>query len=113
MTTPEPVNDEHPEYGVYAIKYAEADALPSDKLAIGAAAHDTPARDMTYYVWLFRRAELAIVVDTGFNAGSGARRGHRLLRSPVDGLRALGFDLETVRTLVVTSLPLQVGLMAS
>ena len=68
---------------------------------------------MTYYVWLIRRAERAIVVDAGFNADSGARRGRRLLRAPVDGLRALGIDLETVRTLVVTHPQLQVGLMAA
>ena len=43
-------------------------------------------------------------MDTGFNAVSGARRGRRLLRSPVEGLRALGVEPETVRTLIVTHL---------
>ena len=42
MTTPEPVNGEDPEYEVYAFKYAEADALPSDKLAIGADPRRVP-----------------------------------------------------------------------
>ena len=32
-----------PEYEVYAIKYAEADALPPDKVASGADPHDPPS----------------------------------------------------------------------
>ena len=59
---------------------------------------------MAHYVWLIRRGEIAIAVDTGFNARSGAKRGRRLLRSPADGLRALGVAPETVATLIVTQL---------
>ena len=59
---------------------------------------------MAYYVWLIRRDETVIVVDTGFNAASGAKRGRRLLRSPTDGLRALGVDPDAVGTLIVTHL---------
>ena len=92
-----------PQYEVYAIKYAEADALPPSKVEVGADPHQSPV-DMAYYVWLIRRGDVAIVVDTGFNAASGAKRGRRLLRSPADGLRALGVDVEAVRTLVVTHL---------
>ena len=92
-----------PDYEVYAIKYAEADALPPGKVAIGADPHDS-SFDMAYYVWLIRRGDRAIVVDSGFNARSGAKRGHRLLRSPADGLRALGVEPDAVETLIVTHL---------
>jgi glyoxylase-like metal-dependent hydrolase (beta-lactamase superfamily II) len=90
-------------YEVYAIKYAEADALPPNKVMIGADPHESPF-DMAYYVWLIRRDDTAVVVDTGFNAASAAKRGRRLLRAPADGLRALGVDPEAVRTLIVTHL---------
>ena len=92
-----------PEYEVYAVKYAEADALPPGKVEIGADPHESTS-DMAYYVWLVRLGDEAIVVDTGFNARSGARRGRRLLRSPADGLRALGVEPNTVKTLIVTHL---------
>ena len=90
-------------YEVYAIKYAEADGLPANKVQIGADPHESTF-DMAYYVWLIRRGDDAIVVDCGFNPASGAKRGRRLLRSPIDGLRALGVDPACVETLVVTHL---------
>lgn len=96
-------SSDQPAYEVYAIKYAEADALPPGKVMIGADPHESPF-DMAYYVWLVRRGDAAIVVDTGFNAVSGAKRGRRVLRSPADGLRALGVDPHAVQTLIVTHL---------
>ena len=97
------MSDDAPEYEVYAVKYAEADALPPDKVQVGADPHES-TREMAYYVWLIRRGDTSIVVDTGFNAASGARRGRRLLRSPAEGLRALGVDPGAVKTLIVTHL---------
>ena len=88
---------------VYAIKYAEADALAPGDVAIGADPHHSPFA-MAYYVWMIRRGGEAIVVDTGFNAASGAKRGRRLLRSPVEPMRQLGVDSETVMTVIVTHL---------
>ena len=72
-------------------------------MAIGADPHDSPY-DMAYYIWLIRCGGQAIAVDSGFNARSGVKRGHRLLRSPADGLRALGVEREAVETLIVTPL---------
>ena len=83
-------------YEVYAIKYAEADALPPGKVEIGLDPHHSPF-DMAYYIWLMRHGDEAIVVDTGFNADSGAKRGRRLLRSPADPLRSLGVLPQNVR----------------
>ncbi len=88
---------------VYAIKYAEADALPPDKVQIGLGSHHSPF-NMAYYIWLIRRGAEAIVVDTGFNPVAGSKRGRRLLRSPAEPLRQLGADPQMVRTLIVTHL---------
>ena len=90
-------------YEVLAIKYAEADALPPGTVQIGMDPHHSPF-DMTYYVWLIRRGSEVIVVDTGFNPASGAKRGRRLLRCPTEPLRQLGVDPLTVQTLIVTHL---------
>ena len=90
-------------FEVYAIKYAEADALPPNKVEIGLDPHHS-AFNMAYYIWLIRRGDEAIVVDTGFNAVSGTKRGRRLLRSPEEPLRQLGVDPQRIRTLIVTHL---------
>ena len=91
------------EYEVYAIKYAEADGLDPEKVEIGADPHES-AFDMAYYIWLIRAGSEVIVVDTGFNAASGQRRGRRLLQSPVEPLAQLGVDAASVRTVIVTHL---------
>ena len=90
-------------YEVYAIKYAEADALPPSRVEIGGDAHE-PVRDMAYYVWLIRRGNTAFVVDTGFNPTSGAKRGRRILHPLDESLRRLGVDPATAETLIVTHL---------
>ncbi len=41
---------------VYAINYAEADALPPGKVEIGLDPHHS-LFDMAYYIWLIRRRE--------------------------------------------------------
>ena len=64
-------------YEVYAIKYAEADALPPGKVEIGADPHESTF-DMAYYISLIRRGNEAIVVHTGFNATSGLKRGRHV-----------------------------------
>lgn len=90
-------------YEVYAIKYAEADALPPGKVEIGLDPHHS-LFDMAYYIWLIRRGDEVVVVDTGFNVSSGAKRGRRLLRSPAEPLQQLGVNLHMVQTLIVTHL---------
>ena len=102
MTVPAASSSLEP-YEVYAIKYAEADALPPGKVEIGADPHRSTL-DMAYYVWLIRRGDKVVVVDTGFNAVSGAKRGRRLLHPPEESLRYLGVDTGAVDTLIVTHL---------
>ena len=54
MTAPDPVGDTGPSYEVYAIKYAEADALPVSKLIIGADPHEERGR----VTWLISPTEV-------------------------------------------------------
>lgn len=90
-------------YEVYAIKYAEADALPLGKVEIDADPHQSTL-NMAYYIWLIRRGKQAFVVDTGFNPASGAKRGRRILHPPGESLRLLGVDPSIVEILIVTHL---------
>jgi glyoxylase-like metal-dependent hydrolase (beta-lactamase superfamily II) len=58
--------------------------------------------EMAYYFWLLRRDGEVVVVDTGFDPAVGERRRRRCLTPPIDALRRVGVDPETVETVVVT-----------
>lgn len=58
--------------------------------------------EVGYYFWVLRGADSTIVVDTGFGAGPGAKRGRTMLIHPLDALAALGVDPAKVPAVVVT-----------
>ncbi len=91
-----------PEYEVFAIRYARRDARRAEHF-IGGDPHDGPM-PMDYFVWLIRGPDRAIVVDLGFTAATAAERGREFLRCPVDALRLLDVDPDTVRDVVLTHL---------
>ncbi len=91
-----------PDYEVFAIRYARRDARRADHF-IGGDPHDGPM-PMDYFVWLIRGAERAVVVDAGFTAAMAAQRKREFLRCPVDSLRLLDVDPNTVRDVVLTHL---------
>jgi glyoxylase-like metal-dependent hydrolase (beta-lactamase superfamily II) len=57
---------------------------------------------MDYYVWVVQDGSRAILVDTGFSEPVGTRRGRIYLRRPVDGVRLLGVDPDSIEDIVVT-----------
>ena len=64
------------EYEVFAIRYATREARRAEHF-IGGDPHDGPM-PMDYFVWVARNAERAVVIDIGFTAESGAKRGRKL-----------------------------------
>lgn len=87
-------------YEVFAIRYAR---------------HDRPAREnfldndphegqgpLDYFVWAVVGEGRTFVVDTGFGEAEAKARKRELLRSPGDGLRALGIDPAAVEDVIVT-----------
>ena len=79
-----------PQYEAYAIKYAHHDRRASENF-IGGDPHDGPM-PLDYLVWLVRGEGREIVVDTGFSAAMGAKRGREHIRCPTEGLGFLGID---------------------
>jgi glyoxylase-like metal-dependent hydrolase (beta-lactamase superfamily II) len=59
---------------------------------------------MDYFVWLVRGGGRTFLVDTGFGEDAARRRRRRLLRSPVEGLAALGVKATDVEDVVITHL---------
>ncbi|TAN48661.1 MAG: N-acyl homoserine lactonase family protein [Betaproteobacteria bacterium] len=91
-----------PAYEVYAIKYAHHERRASQNF-LGGDPHDGPM-PMDYFIWLVRGGGVELVVDTGFNAATAARRQRQLLR-PVDrALALLDVDAAKVRDVVITHL---------
>lgn len=91
-----------PAYELYAIKYAHHERSASQNF-LGGDPHDGPM-PMDYFVWLVRGAGVELVVDTGFNDATAARRQRQLLR-PVDrALALMDVDAGKVRDVVITHL---------
>lgn len=91
-----------PAYELYAIKYAHHERSASQNF-LGGDPHDGPM-PMDYFVWLVRGADVELVVDTGFNAATAARRQRQLLR-PVDrALALMEVDAGKVCDVVITHL---------
>lgn len=93
-------------YEVVAVRYATRPTRKSE-LFYRYETYGEPDADavMDYFFWVLRRRGETILVDTGFDpVGGGARRSRTCLRTPVDALRDLGVDPESVSTIVVTHL---------
>lgn len=90
-------------YEVFALKYAERSARTRADSFLFDDDH-AAQHDMDYFVWVIQNGNRRIVVDTGYDAAEGARRGRAVLRDPGDCLRDFGIDPATVDTVVVTHL---------
>ncbi|MGE5524024.1 MAG: N-acyl homoserine lactonase family protein [Rhodospirillaceae bacterium] len=91
-----------PEYEVYAVKFAQREARRNDHF-IGGDSHDGPM-PTAYYVWLIRRDDEVILVDTGFDAAIAAKRNRKFLYAPRQALGRLGVATEAIPQVVVTHL---------
>jgi glyoxylase-like metal-dependent hydrolase (beta-lactamase superfamily II) len=87
-------------YEIYAVKYAHHDRRASENF-LGGDPHDGPM-PLDYFVWAIVGDGRTFVVDTGFDAATGARRGRELLRSPAEGLKLIGIDADKVEDVIVT-----------
>ncbi len=90
-------------YEVFAIRYASLSARKASENFIGGDPHES-ASDLDYFVWLARSKARAFVIDTGFDAKVGARRGRRMLHAPERGLKLLGVDARKVKDVIITHL---------
>lgn len=91
-----------PECRLYALKYAEREARRSEHF-IGGDTRDE-AMNMDYFVWVAVSDTMTLLIDTGFSAETAARKKRKFLRCPIESLRLIGIDPETVTNVVTTHL---------
>lgn len=91
----------HPEYEVFALRYAVSEPRTQRDVLIYPDDHDAPM-PLDYYIWAVRGGGRTIVLDTGFDAASADRRGRAYQRSPIDALKAIGIDAAEVEDVVLS-----------
>ncbi len=87
-------------YEVHAVRYARHDRLSSENF-LGGDPHDVPM-PLDYFVWAVVGAERTYVIDMGFTVEQAQKRKREYLRSPGDGLKALGIDPARIEDVIVT-----------
>ncbi len=93
MSTPAP-------YEIYAIRYAHHPRRASENF-LGGDPHDGPM-PLDYFVWAIVGADKTWVLDTGFSAAVARKRGREHLRSPGEGLKAVGVDPGRIEDVIVS-----------
>ncbi len=91
-----------PEYKIFAIKYATRDARRADNF-VGGDPHDAPM-PMDYFTWVVVGPERLFLVDTGFTAETASRRKRQFLRCPIESLKLVGVEPNTVTDVILTHL---------
>lgn len=87
-------------YELYAIKYGQRPGRRPEMFQ-GGDPHDGPM-PLDYFIWAAVSPERTVVIDLGFTAETGVRRGRVVDRTPAEGLRLLGIDAATVEHVLIT-----------
>jgi len=87
-------------YEIYAVRYAHHERRAAENF-IGGDPHDLPM-PLDYFVWAIRGGGRTFVLDTGFDAEMGRRRGRQFLRDPAESLRALDIDAAAVTDVIIS-----------
>lgn len=87
---------------VIALRYASK-ALAPNHLLLDPDPHETEGR-LDYFIWLCRKGDRVVLVDTGFEREEGSRRGRVMHIHPVDALARIGVAAEDVTDVFVTHL---------
>ena len=85
---------------VFALRYATIGRRRLE-MFINHDLHDGP-QAMDYFVWLLRRGDDLVLIDTGFNAAMALERKRDFLRCPIDSWSQAGIDVASIRDVVIT-----------
>jgi glyoxylase-like metal-dependent hydrolase (beta-lactamase superfamily II) len=90
---------------VHAVRYATRRGMRSE-FYLRHESYGEPDAEMSldYYLWVIRRGDRVVLVDTGFDPEVGRRRGRTCLCPPVEAVARLGVDPASVSHVLVTHL---------
>ncbi|MFV2214211.1 N-acyl homoserine lactonase family protein [Actinomadura sp. LOL_016] len=91
-----------PAWEVYALRLGSVDRPAQDNFLMPCAR--TGAMRLDFTMWLARRGDRAVVIDTGFSEPAGTRRGRRLDLRPAEAVRRAGTEPAKVDHVVLTHL---------
>lgn len=91
------------DWEVHAVKYADRNARTRADSFILDDNHDQP-HAMDYFMWVLRRGNDVILVDTGYDTAEATARGRPIRLDPVAALAPLGLRPDDITTLIVTHL---------
>ena len=98
------VNRTLPTYEVFALRIGtHAQRTARENFLFDASCADPDAlMPLDFYFWVIRGERSVIVVDTGFEAATAARRDRELTRHPIEALAAIGVDVSDVSDVIIT-----------
>ncbi|WEX08062.1 N-acyl homoserine lactonase family protein [Chelativorans sp. AA-79] len=88
-------------YEVFAVRYAHNPAARSAHNFVGGDPHDVPM-PLDYFVWAIRGNGRTFIVDTGFDEAMARKRQRDFLRSPGEGLKAIGINPDSIEDVILT-----------
>ena len=88
---------------VFAVKYADRNARTRADSFIFDDNHDAP-HAMDYFIWVLRRGDDVILVDTGYDTAEATARNRPLRLDPGEALHPLGLKPEDITRIIVTHL---------
>ena len=89
-------------YEIFALRYAHHDRRSPENFLFGDP-HDI-LQPLAYYVWVIKGAKGTFLIDTGFDAGMGQKRGRQIVKPVGEALSAIGVGPESVRDIIITHL---------
>jgi glyoxylase-like metal-dependent hydrolase (beta-lactamase superfamily II) len=90
-------------YQVFSLCYARAADRRVHENFLRRDMHDGPM-PLDFNVWIVRNAQRTILVDTGFGQRAAAERARPLDIDPLDALRRIGIDPDSIQDVVLTHL---------
>jgi glyoxylase-like metal-dependent hydrolase (beta-lactamase superfamily II) len=93
-----------PAYAVYALRYAFVDRPRHQNFISRPDDHDGPG-PLDFFVWCIvdpTKKNAPILVDTGFNAEGGRKRGRDVLRTIPEALQLIGVKAAEIEHVIVT-----------
>ncbi len=91
------------EWEIFAVKYADRNARTRAESFIFDDNHDAP-HAMDYFMWVLRRGDRTILVDTGYDRKEAAKRDRPIRLDPGEALAPLGLTPDAITEVIVTHL---------